>query len=75
MVIFSSFVRVFVEIPFVIAFVLLGTGRMDDATNDYFSVTAALLYIPPSTDIFVYYFFNKNYQSILDGYFKSLFFC
>lgn len=73
MVLVTSFIRIICEIPFLIAFALVAVGSFNVVVNNIFYAAASLIYVPPLCDLFVYYFFNKNFKSILNKYYQLIF--
>lgn len=72
MVLVTSFFRILCELPFVAAFVLIATGRTNEAVFSFFYASAAAIYVPPMCDICIYYFFNKNFKTVLNRYIRVI---
>lgn len=74
MVIASSFINVFTEMPYSICFVLLTTGIGSKFVLQIaITVSVVPLFFSPALDFFIYYFFNKLFKGVFDDYVKRIF--
>lgn len=70
MVIFSYFISMVGETPYSICFLLSTVGLYSPNFIAAFSASTILLFFSPALDVFTYYFFNKMFKSVLNGYAK-----
>ena len=73
MVVFSAFLKVFIETPYSVCLILRLAGISTNVFTVVFTVSGGLIYLSPASDFLVYYFFNNNYRNILNGYLRLKF--
>lgn len=71
MVIISSFLRILGDLPLLFAVVFVSVGSSSVSANIVFYIAGILLFLSPTFDFLVYYFFNKHYRSALNGYVRK----
>ena len=73
MVIVSVFFKIFLEMPYSVCVILNLFGVDNILFLHIINFAYGLLFLSPSLNLFVYYFFNKNFSNILNDYFKLKF--
>lgn len=77
MVVFQALLNVIGTFTYIIYYIL-NNSKLVPVTSDHFTnflnVSFIFLYCTPGLNIFIYYFFNKLYNEILNRYFKKIFF-
>lgn len=72
MVIVSSLLYAIGELPYGIFFILNVLITKSPSLTMFSTISTIILYLVPSLDIFVYYFFNKLYRAVLNRYFWNV---
>lgn len=72
MVIVSSLLYAIGELPYGIFFILNVLIAKSPSLTMFSTISSIILYLVPSLDIFVYYFFNKLYRTVLNRYFWNV---
>ena len=73
MVIASLFVGIICQVPFSVCFILNWQGVNTPLFNTIFSISVFFILLAPILDIFIYYFFNKLFKTVVDDFLKKKF--
>lgn len=73
MVIVSLFVGMICQVPFSVCFILSWLGMNTPLFNEVYTASVYFVLSAPCLDIFIYYFFNKLFKSVVDAAIKKLF--
>lgn len=73
MVVLSIFVSIFCQIPYSVSFIIGRFGIVSPELSNFNIATIFFLLVAPSTDFFVYFFFNKLFKSVFISAFKKIF--
>lgn len=68
MVIFSSFFNIAAELPFSLFYMLATMGVAQSVMIALYNLATILLYLSPTFDILIYYWFNSFFQNVVHAF-------